>query len=147
MHFMESNKKRAEPIIIGGVVIMALLFLFMAKSSLLHSLTTLKGDTPMEALTMDFKKDVLDSPLPVLVDFWAPWCGPCRMVGPVIEGIAAKTGGKAKVVKVNVDENQEIARQYGMQGIPTVMVFKNGELATTLVGVQPEQTYLDALGI
>ena len=98
-------------------------------------------------MKLDFKKDVLDSPVPVLIDFWAPWCGPCRMIGPIIEGIAGKASGKAKVIKVNVDERQDIALQYGIKGIPTVMVFKKGEIATTRAGARHEQDYMNALGL
>lgn len=94
-----------------------------------------------------FENDVLKSETPVLVDFWAPWCGPCRMLGPTIEKISEQAGDKAKVYKMNVDENPVTAQKYGISSIPTVMVFKNGEVAQSLVGVQPEQTYTDALGL
>ena len=102
----------------------------------------------MAAQTTDatFSNDVLGSEIPVLVDFWAPWCGPCRMVGPIIEEIGEKTKGKAKVYKLNVDENPSTASRYGITGIPTVMVFKNGQVDKALVGVQPEAVYLEALG-
>jgi thioredoxin 1 len=96
--------------------------------------------------TATFEKDVLSSQQPVLVDFWAPWCGPCRMVGPVIDRISEKTSGKAKVYKLNVDENPEIASRYGITGIPTVIVYRNGEVSREFVGVQSEQAYLKALG-
>jgi len=99
------------------------------------------------AAAFDFKKEVLESPLPVLVDFWAPWCGPCRMVSPVIEGIAAKTEGRVKVVKINVDDHPNIAREYNIRGIPTVMVFRNGAMEKSLMGAQSEDAYLKALGI
>jgi thioredoxin 1 len=94
-----------------------------------------------------FKTDVLDSAAPVLVDFWAPWCGPCRMVGPIIESIGTKAVGKAKVFKLNVDENPGTASKYGITGIPTVIVFKNGQVDKQFVGVQPEQVYASALGV
>jgi thioredoxin 1 len=82
----------------------------------------------MDLKTTDqsFAEDVLKSTLPVLVDFWAPWCGPCRMAGPIIDSVAGRTQGKAKVFKLNVDENPATACEYGISGIPTVLIFKNG---------------------
>jgi thioredoxin 1 len=101
----------------------------------------------MDLATTDksFAEDVLKSDVPVLVDFWAPWCGPCRMAGPIIENVAKKVQGKARVYKLNVDENPDTARQYGISGIPTVVIFRNGSIEKQLVGVQPETVYLDAL--
>jgi thioredoxin 1 len=92
-----------------------------------------------------FKVDVLDSEVPVLVDFWAPWCGPCRMVAPVVEEIAAQYEGQLKVVKVNTDENPNIAGQYGIRSIPTLMIFKNGEKVDTVVGAVPKTTLSKAV--
>ena len=92
-----------------------------------------------------FQNDVLNSDVPVMVDFWAPWCGPCRMVGPIIESIATKLEGKVKVFKLNVDENSGTASKYGITGIPTVIVFKNGVVDQEFVGVRTEQVYLDAV--
>jgi thioredoxin 1 len=80
-----------------------------------------------------------------VVDFWAPWCGPCRMVGPVIEELATEYDGKAVVGKVDVDANQEFAAKYGVRNIPTVLVFQNGEVVGRQVGVAPKQTYADSL--
>jgi len=80
-----------------------------------------------------------------LVDFWAPWCGPCQALGPVIEEISNEYEGKAKVGKVNVDEEREVAEKYMVMSIPSVMVFKNGELVNTLVGLRPKEDYLDAI--
>jgi thioredoxin 1 len=81
-----------------------------------------------------FESDVLKSKEPVLVDFWAEWCGPCRMVAPVLEEVSAELQGKLKVVKLNVDENPQTASKYGIMSIPTLMIFKNGELASRQIG-------------
>jgi thioredoxin 1 len=101
----------------------------------------------MDLSTTDqsFEQDVLKSEVPVLVDFWAPWCGPCRMAGPIIESVAKKTEGKARVFKLNVDENPQTSACYGITGIPTVIVFRNGEKDKELVGVRSESEYLEAL--
>ncbi len=100
---------------------------------------------PHETSDATFKNDVLDSEKPVVVDFWAPWCGPCRMLTPVLESIDEKVGDNARVVKCNVDDNPQTAMNYNISGIPTVIIFKNGEVVNQLVGVQPEQVYLDAI--
>ena len=81
-----------------------------------------------------FDSDVLQSGTPVLVDFWAEWCGPCKMIGPILEEVAVSHAGKVKIAKVDVDDNREIAAKYGIRGIPTLMLFKNGELAAQKVG-------------
>lgn len=86
----------------------------------------------------NFEEEVLKSELPVLVDFWAPWCGPCRMLAPTVAQIAEEYEGKVKVGKVNVDDEGELAAQFGIASIPTVMVFKNGEVTGTSVGVRPK---------
>jgi thioredoxin 1 len=101
----------------------------------------------LETTDTTFKQDVLDSTVPVLVDFWAPWCGPCKIAGPIIDQVSIKAIGKAKVYKMNVDDNPHTASQYGITGIPTIMVFKNGKIDKTLVGVQHEFIYLNALGL
>lgn len=93
----------------------------------------------------EFDKEVLKSSVPVLVDFWAEWCGPCRQLSPIIDEIAKELGDKVKVVKVNIDQNPEAPTQYGVRGIPTLMLFKNGELASTKVGALPKQKLVEWL--
>jgi thioredoxin len=92
-----------------------------------------------------FEQDVLNSEIPVLVDFWAPWCGPCRMVAPVVDEIAEQYDGKVKVVKLNTDENPGIAGQYNIRSIPTLMIFKNGQRVEQVVGAVPKATLATTL--
>ena len=86
-----------------------------------------------------FDSDVLKSDKPVLVDFWAEWCGPCRMIGPSLEDISKEMDGKLKVVKVNIDENPTTPTRYGVRSIPTLLLFKNGQVAATKIGAEPKQ--------
>ncbi len=99
----------------------------------------------IELTSDNFEEEVLQSEKPVLVDFWAPWCGPCQVLGPVIKELAKELGDKAKVCKLNVDENQQLAAEYEVQGIPTVVVFKDGEPQKRLVGIQPKEEYINAV--
>mgnify|MGYP000993579833 FL=1 len=87
----------------------------------------------------NFKKEVLESEGLVLVDFWAPWCMPCRMLAPTIEEIAEEMDGKVKVCKMNVDENVQYPQEYGIMSIPTVMLFKDGQVVETMIGLQPKE--------
>jgi thioredoxin 1 len=93
----------------------------------------------------NFNDEVINSQVPVLVDFWAVWCGPCQMIGPVIAEIAQEFEGKIKVGKVNVDENQATAAKYGIRGIPTLLFFKGGEVANQVVGVQPKNKLVELI--
>jgi thioredoxin 1 len=95
----------------------------------------------------NFDQEVLASDVPVVVDYWAPWCGPCRMLGPVIEQIASERGGTVKVGKVNVDEEPALAERAGVRGIPYVVVYRGGEVAAQAVGAQPKAALERALGL
>lgn len=93
----------------------------------------------------NFEAEVIQSPVPVLVDFWAAWCGPCRQLGPVVDEIAAEKAGVAKVAKVNVEENQDLVRRFKIQGIPLLLFFKGGELKDQFVGATNKKTLLSKL--
>ena len=93
----------------------------------------------------DFKKEVLESKIPVVVDFWAPWCGPCRIVSPTIDELAKEYEGKVKVGKVNVDENPRTAGMFGVMSIPSVIFFKNGKPVKTMIGAQGKDNYKQAI--
>ena len=93
----------------------------------------------------NFKSMVLDSKIPVLVDFWAPWCGPCKMLAPTLEEILNENPDKLSIVKINIDENQEMAAKYGIKSIPTMLIFNKGELKNQLVGSMPKKNIEEVL--
>jgi thioredoxin 1 len=101
---------------------------------------------PIAVTDADFEQQVLKAEQPVLVDFWATWCGPCRMVAPVLEQIAEEAEGKLTVAKMDVDQNQNIPSRFGIRSIPTMMLFKGGEHVDTIVGYKPKQALLTQLG-
>lgn len=98
-----------------------------------------------ELTTENFEKEVLQESMPVLVDFWATWCMPCKMLAPTIDAIASEYAGKAKIAKLDVDQHKEIASKYGIMSIPTVVIFNNGEIVEQFTAVQPKTTYTGAL--
>jgi thioredoxin 1 len=102
---------------------------------------------PIELTSSTFESEVLKSELPVLVDFWAPWCGPCRMMAPVLEDLAVEFEGKLKITKLDVDsqENQELAVKYQIQSIPALKLFKNGQVVKEFVGYREKNTFADEL--
>jgi len=102
-------------------------------------------DHPVVVTDANFEQEVLHSPLPVVMDVWAPWCGPCRMIAPVVEEMAKEFAGRAKVVKLNSDENQRVPSQFQIQGIPTLLFFKNGQLVDRVVGAVPKQHIVQKL--
>jgi len=93
----------------------------------------------------NFQKEVLESTTKVIVDFWAPWCGPCQMLGPIMDEIGDELKDQVKVTKVNVDENQDLASQYNVSSIPAVLIFEKGEVKNNIIGFHQKQDYLDAL--
>jgi len=99
----------------------------------------------MDVTDQTFEKDVLQADIPVLVDLWATWCGPCQVQGPIVEEVATALAGKAKIVKVNVDENPKYPQQYGIMSIPTLMIFKGGVAVKQFVGVQSKETLISEL--
>jgi thioredoxin 1 len=101
---------------------------------------------PVQLSDQDFEQRVLNSEQPVLVDFWAAWCGPCRALGPIIESLADQYAGKAVVAKVDVDANQQVAMKYGIRSIPTVILFDKGKVVETFIGVRPRGDYEASLG-
>ncbi len=102
---------------------------------------------PIDVSSEDFQAQVLEADVPVLVDFWAPWCGPCRMMHPVLESLAEKYDGRVVIARVNLDEdgNQKLGQQYQIRAIPYMAIFKNGEIVEEIVGVRPEEDLASAL--
>lgn len=103
---------------------------------------TENNNTVTHVTTGSWDEAVLQSDVPVLVDFWAEWCGPCRMVGPAVEQVGKIMAGKVKVTKLNVDENQEIAMRYNVQSIPSLLLFKGGKEIARTIGAAPKESYL-----
>jgi len=99
----------------------------------------------IEITDATFDKEILKSDKPALIDFWAPWCGPCRAVAPIVEELAGEYEGRVKVAKMNVDENQNTPAQYGIRGIPTLLLFKGGQLVGQIVGAQPKSKFVEAI--
>ncbi len=100
----------------------------------------------LEFTDASFKEEVLESDTPVLVDFWAPWCGPCKIISPLVEEIAKEYQGRLKVGKLNVDENAQTATQYGIRGIPTLLLFKDGQAVEQIIGAVPKDYIISKLG-
>lgn len=100
---------------------------------------------PVEITDANFSREVLESQVPVLIDFWAVWCGPCRMIAPVVEEIAKEYEGKLKVGKVDVDNNSQTAMTYGIRSIPTLMIFKGGKVVEQIIGALPKKSLMDKL--
>jgi thioredoxin 1 len=100
---------------------------------------------PLHLVDAEFDNEVLKSNIPVLIDFWATWCGPCRMIAPIVDEMAVEFEGKAKICKLDVDNNTQVASKYGIRSIPTILIFKNGEVVDQIVGAVPKQQIVDRL--
>jgi thioredoxin 1 len=103
------------------------------------------SDLITAATDATFKTEVVDAAVPTLVDFWAPWCGPCKAVAPVLEEIATEFKGRVRVVKVNTDDNQMVAMQHNIRSIPTVMLFKGGKIVDQIIGAMPKRNFIEML--
>ena len=100
---------------------------------------------PITITDDNFETEVLNSELPVLIDFWAAWCGPCKMIAPIVEELAVEYDGKVKIGKLDVDDNQQTAIKYGVRSIPTVLLLKNGEVKETIIGAVPKTVFIEKL--
>ena len=100
---------------------------------------------PITITDDNFESEVINSELPVLIDFWAAWCGPCKMIAPIVEELAGEYDGKFKIGKLDVDENQQTAIKYGVRSIPTVLIIKNGEVKDTIIGAVPKNVFLEKM--
>jgi thioredoxin 1 len=100
---------------------------------------------PLELTSANFETEVIKSELPVLVDFWATWCGPCRMIAPIVEELAQSYQGKAKIAKLDVDSNQDVAMKYKILSIPNVLFFKNGKIVDQIIGAVPKKQFIDKI--
>ena len=103
--------------------------------------------TPLNVTSQNFQQDVVESTVPVLLDLWAPWCGPCRAVAPVLEEMATEYAGRLTIGKINVDEEPQLAAQFGVRGIPTMLLMQNGQIVRTMVGAGPRAVIERELGI
>jgi len=101
---------------------------------------------PIEVTEQNFEAEVINSKIPTIVDFWAVWCGPCKVIAPYLEEIASEYSGKVKIAKVDVDNNQSIATKYGIRSIPTVMFFKNGKMVDQVIGAYPKSHFEEKIG-
>ena len=135
---------------IGATAFFVLLIIYGIRMGNAEDTPSAKGKEQVMEITLtktNFEAEVLKSDKPVLVDFWAPWCGPCRMLAPILAEIAEEKGDKIKVGKVNVDEEPDLAAKYGISGIPAVLLFKDGKIAATSVGFKPKaevEAFVDA---
>ncbi len=100
---------------------------------------------PVEVTESNFEQEVLKADKPVLIDFWAVWCGPCKMIAPIVEELATELNGKLKVGKIDVDNNQQVAMKFGIRSIPTLLIFKDGKVVDQIVGAAPKKALMDKI--